>query len=1087
MAADLSWLHGGIDLMTRLILDATPPEQPVATALDVNQQAVVEHTRGALRVLAGPGTGKTTTLVEAMAARLVGEQALKPNQVLGLTFGRRAALDWRDRVTAQIGGGEVPLISTFHSFCYALVRMYEPSERYVNPIRLLSGPEQEARSRQLFNNSINDGRLTWPTELMPAVGTRGLAEEVREVMSRTRSHLMDPAQLVSLGKQSANETWQAIGKFMDEYLDVLDSEGVLDYSELIYRAVLLCNQPEVAKDLHQQFKAIFVDEYQDTDPGQVELLKAMIGPETSLVVVGDIDQAIYGFRGADESGLRKFDEVFAPLFNGDIKDEVLTNCRRFGPTIRAAATAVIEKQFPIGIDPELIREHRNPTVSAINKDELLVRTYDSEGAEASNIADLVARAHAHEGYAWSDIAVIVRSARVSMPAIQRALISAGVPVTVAADEVPLHLDPAVMPLLDLLRVIDEPSALSPEVAMDLLAGPLANVDQIDLRRLTAYLRKTERINGNSPKPSTVLIAQVIAEPGLLSQVPRGAFDSIVSTVTRLGNLISSARSLISKGATPHEVLDFIWQESDWRIQLEDRSLSFDFSSQNANRDLDSICALFDLANRFVIRGGGKDLTIFLAEIESQAIPAEPLAENDIRSDSVRLLTAHRAKGLQWPMVIVAGAQENLWPDLRSHQTILQADRIGKNEILMPPTFAETLAGERRLFYVAVTRAMQKLVLTAVDTSINDDGVQPSRFLRDIQAKLTDLDWQHIGGRPKRPLNVDGLVSSLRRVLMDANSSPELKTAAASRLAKIGKKDSPVFKNALPENWWGINEITKNEKAKNNSVALSATAIENIELCSLRWFLERKVGAISDSSTKMIFGNILHLIAAGLQNSEIPTDLDFINTKIDQVWPELGYEASWESTRERQEARDASVRLLNWFIEHNENESLAETQLALTKSISDEFGNDYQVNITGFADRVEFTVDGVMIYDFKTSKKIVKKSELAQNVQLALYSYLFENGNYKVGEEVRKLEEDQFVQGAALIQLRNGTADLPEIQLLKAGDHDESSDRSIETRISEAAFVAANEIYETKYDEQTCKFCAVRTLCPATTEGRQVQL
>jgi RecB family exonuclease len=238
---------------------------------------------------------------------------------------------------------------------------------------------------------------------------------------------------------------------------------------------------------------------------------------------------------------------------------------------------------------------------------------------------------------------------------------------------------------------------------------------------------------------------------------------------------------------------------------------------------------------------------------------------------------------------------------------------------------------------------------------------------------------------------------------------------------------------------------------------------------------------------MIFGNILHLIAAGLQNSEIPTDLDFINTKIDQVWPELGYEASWESTRERQEARDASVRLLNWFIEHNENESLAETQLALTKSISDEFGNDYQVNITGFADRVEFTVDGVMIYDFKTSKKIVKKSELAQNVQLALYSYLFENGNYKVGEEVRELEEGQFVQGAALIQLRNGTADLPEIQLLKAGDHDESSDRSIETRISEAAFVAANEIYETKYDEQTCKFCAVRTLCPATTEGRQVQL
>jgi superfamily I DNA/RNA helicase len=94
-----------------------------------------------------------------MAARLVGPDALKPDQVLGLTFGRRAALDWRDRVTAQIGGGQVPMISTFHSFCYALVRMYQPKESFISPIRLLSGPEQEARSRQLFNSSIGDGRL----------------------------------------------------------------------------------------------------------------------------------------------------------------------------------------------------------------------------------------------------------------------------------------------------------------------------------------------------------------------------------------------------------------------------------------------------------------------------------------------------------------------------------------------------------------------------------------------------------------------------------------------------------------------------------------------------------------------------------------------------------------------------------------------------------------------------------------------------------------------------------------------------------------------------------------------------------------
>lgn len=1073
--------------MTRLILDSTPPPQATSIDLDVNQMRVVNHRQGALRVLAGPGTGKTTTLVQAMAARLVGPDALKPDQVLGLTFGRRAALDWRDRVTAQIGGGQVPMISTFHSFCYALVRMYQPKESFISPIRLLSGPEQEARSRQLFNSSIGDGRLIWPQELMPAVGTRGLAEEVRSVMSRTRSHLMDPEQLVQLGKSARNETWQAIGKFMNEYLDVLDSEGVLDYSELIYRAVLLTEDPLVRKDLHQKFKAIFVDEYQDTDPGQVALLKAMIGPDTSLVVVGDVDQAIYGFRGADESGIRKFADEFAPLFNGQVNDEVLTNCRRFGATIRHAASAVINQQVPVGFNSELIKAHRSPVVDSAARDELSIRTFDSEGAEAANIADLVARAHAHQDYAWSDIAVITRSAKVSIPAIQRALVSAGIPVAVAADEVPIHLDPAVTPLINILKVVDDEKSLTPEIAQDLLSGPLAKVDQIDLRRLAAHLRKQERDSGSTPKPSAVLIAQVLAKPELLANLPTGKFDSVAMAITKLGDLITSARKLIKSGATPHEVLDSIWQEATWRIDLEQRSLTFDYGSQNANRDLDSICALFDLANRFVIRGGGKDLTIFLAEIQSQAIPAEPLAENDTRSDSVRLLTAHRAKGLQWPMVIVAGAQENLWPDLRAHQTILQSDRIGKNEILMPPTFAESLASERRLFYVAITRAMQKLIITAVDTSIKEDGVEPSRFLRDIKDQLPEVDWQHIGGRPKKPLSIDGLIAQLRLVLQDQKTSAEMKQAAANRLAQLGQTDSVLFKNARPENWWGINQITVNEIPKSEIISLSATAIEGIEKCSLKWFLEKRVGAVSDSPINMIFGNILHLIAEGLQSSQLLADIDVIDKRVDQVWPELAFEAKWESIKERQQAHEASVRLLNWFNSHNEIDSLTETELHYVKEVVDVEGNSHRIQLSGYADRIEFDVDGVMIYDFKTSRKLVEKKELARNIQLALYSYLLENGTYKVDQERLTLNENEHVQGAALVQLRNGKSDQPEIQKLKAGQHDEVSEKTLIERIDEAALVIARETYKTRYDEQSCKRCPVRFLCPAAPEGRQVQL
>jgi superfamily I DNA/RNA helicase len=116
---------------------------------------------------------------------------------------------------------------------------------------------------------VSDGRIEWPDELQGALDTRGLAEEVRAVMSRARSYLMDPRDLVQLGESTSREAWSSIGTFMDEYLDVLDLEGVIDYTELVHRAVLLCHRPDVQADLHATFKAIYVDEYQDTDPGRL--------------------------------------------------------------------------------------------------------------------------------------------------------------------------------------------------------------------------------------------------------------------------------------------------------------------------------------------------------------------------------------------------------------------------------------------------------------------------------------------------------------------------------------------------------------------------------------------------------------------------------------------------------------------------------------------------------------------------------------------------------------------------------------------------------------------------------------------------
>jgi superfamily I DNA/RNA helicase/RecB family exonuclease len=1098
--------------MTQFILDRTPVPARSTPDFDENQLAVINHRHGAMRVLAGPGTGKTTTLVHAMASRLIGDAPLLADQVLGLTFGRKAALEWRDQVTIAVGGGKVPLVSTFHSFCYALVRKYQTVETYQEPIRLLSGPEQQQRARQLFSDAVRDGRVEWPEELQGALDTRGLAEEVRAVMSRARSHLMDPRDLVQLGKASSRDAWASIGGFMDEYLDVLDLEGVIDYTELVHRAVLLCHRPDVQADLHSSFKAIYVDEYQDTDPGQVALLKALVSPSSSLIVVGDIDQAIYGFRGADETGIRTFSDAFEKVYAKPVDDVVLRTCRRFGPHIREVAKAVIEKYHPAGFPAQILKDHRDlkceplsdaaskdvdadaagDSIEQGKKDTVEVLTFDSDGAQAAHIADLLARARQTYGYAWADMAVIVRSAVVSLPAMYRAMVMAGVPVEVAADEIPLHLDPAVSPLVTALRVIDNPHALTPDVAMGLLQGPFGKLDPVDLRRFGRYLRSQDATAERAAAPSAHLIRDALADPKSLLDIPSGQFDQIVAVFTRVGEMLNGARTQMAKGASPHELMWHVWQSTAWPQELERQSVGRTGASQRANRDLDSICALFDVANRFVSRGRGKDLTNFLAEIEAQEIPGESLAEHDVRSDSVRLLTAHRAKGLQWKYVIVAGAQEDAWPDLRTRQTLLQAARIGAGQELMPPTARELLNEERRLFYVAITRAMERLVITAVDTSSRDDGTFPSRFIDDIKALLDEDKFKHISGRPVRALSVDGVIASLRQTLLDPKESPAFKEVAAAKLAQLARHSSDAFASARPENWWGINEPTINAQGPVEPLGLSPSAIDSIEECPAKWFLERQVQATSQAEMPMVFGNAIHAIAEGLQRDEIPFDMDEINQRLDRLWSGMGYETPWEARVMREQAGQVAQRLVSWLTSQGDVRSVAESGLELktTLSVTREDGTtrDIELRINGRADRIEFQADGVVVYDFKTGKRPLEAKKVSTNIQLALYAYLIEHGNYEDADGQQHIGSDVPVKGSALVQLRNAdkvATDLPIVQFAKADEHDVDSEVPLEQRLTDAAIVVLDEQYVAKYEERKCSRCPVSVICPAVPAGRSM--
>ena len=288
-----------------------PQRATARPLLDDAQQRVVDHEGGPLLVLAGPGTGKTTTIVEAVAHRIE-HRGIDPERILALTFSRKAAAELRERITARLHRTtREPLAMTFHSYAYALVR-----REFVlagdEPPRLLSAPEQLLEIRRLLKGEAQDDPDRWPESLRAALGTRGFAEELRDLILRSAERGLDGAGLRRLGKQRGRDDWVAAGGFLDRYAARFDLAPVsaYDYAEIVRIAAGLLGREATRQRERDAYDVVLADEYQDTDPAQEALLKALAGDGRELIAVGDPDQSIYAFRGADVTALTEFPERF---------------------------------------------------------------------------------------------------------------------------------------------------------------------------------------------------------------------------------------------------------------------------------------------------------------------------------------------------------------------------------------------------------------------------------------------------------------------------------------------------------------------------------------------------------------------------------------------------------------------------------------------------------------------------------------------------------------------------------------------------------------------------------------------------------
>lgn len=1051
---------------------------------------------GPLLVLAGPGTGKTTTLVESVAARI--GRGGDPGRILVLTFSRKAAVDLRDRMALRMGAARAPQATTFHSFCYALVRAHQDSDLFVEPMRLLSGPEQDVAVRELLAGQpelerLGLGHVRWPDDLRSCLTTRGFADEVRAVLARSRELGLGPAALDAFARRIGRPDWRAAAAFLAEYLDVLDLQGVLDYAELVHRAVLLAHRPGIAAELAARYDAVYVDEYQDTDPAQVRLLHAMAGGGRTLVAFGDPDQSIYTFRGADVNGILGFPDAFPRADGRPAPVEVLRTSRRSGAAL-LAATRLITRRMPLTRLPAgKARAHRD-LVPAREGGRVEAFTYPTSGTQWDNIADILRRAHLEDGVPWSEMAVLVRAGSRTIPTVRRALTAAGVPLDIDGDDLPLRHEPAVAPLLTALKAVaaaesapgprpagsedQAPSWLDTETALTLLTSPLAGMDTADLRRLGRALRDEERAAGNAlPPPSDVLLARALAEPErLVTHDPAYARGA-----QRLGALLRSARESLARGGSAEEALWELWNGTPWPVRLERAARRGGAAGRNADRDLDAVCVLFATAARAEERTGGRGVLNFLEQMAAEDIAADTLVRRAVRTDAVRLMTAHRSKGLEWSLVVVAEAQEGLWPDLRRRGSLLEADRIGRDGLAEPLTPGALLAEERRLFYVAATRARERLVVTAVKAAA-DDGDQPSRFLAELGAEIRDVT-----GRPRRPLSVAALVAELRATTVDPRVSDALREAAARRLARLaalGDEDGrPLVPAAHPYRWWGMFDQTESKvplRDRDKPVALSGSALEQLaNTCALHWFLGREVRADAPSTTAQGFGNVVHVLADEVASGHTPADLDVLMERLDSVWNALAFDAPWKSEQEKENARGALERFLSWHVMDRAGRRPVAGEQDFDVTLR---AGDYEVRIRGSIDRVEADDHGrAYVVDFKTGKQAPTSAEVARHPQLAVYQLAVREGAVDHLFDGVRPE----LGGAELVQLRQaapkkeGGEALPKVQT-----QEPLTGEWIEDLLASAAGKVLDERF-TPTTGQHCAQCSFRSSCSAVAEGQHV--
>ena len=925
-------------------------------------------------VLGAPGSGKTTLLVDRLVA--LHAQGVSPDNLLIVTPTRAHASRVRDQVGLALGVTTAgPRARSLQAFAFAIVQEHH-RELSLAPPELVKARVLDGDIQDLLEGHLEDASGPhWPEPLGDmARSSPRFRTELREWLSRASEHSLTRERIEELATLHARPEWAAAAEFRDELRTVMASArpGAYSSADTLRRAEAIVREglPAVFRDLAH----VGVDDAHDLTVAGLELLDALRSAGVGVTVTAEPDLSGGTFRGSEPRGLLHLQGLWGT------PPTVLPEVHRHGPEIRQVVRLITERIGTAGAGSQRQAPGRgNPG----RVESLLAPSY---AREASDIARIILDAHHHDGVPFDQIAVIARrGSRVS--ALSASLSAQGIPARTAMVGMTLVEEPAARALVDMVALGRGVTPLTASSAVSALTGLYGGMTQQELRALRFALRVAAE-PGELYQPADQMIAQALGH--------RGGFAMLSGSVSKKAARVAEVLDDIRRAPADTPVTDLLWRAWDGSpaaaFWVEGASQGAPLPS--AERALDAVVALFRQASDFVESQPGANPELFLDAVVGAEIPDDVLVPEP-SWPCVVVSTPPGVAGREFEMVIVAGLEEGVWPDLRPRESLIGAHQMvyahqGLSDAILDERRA-VLDDELRVCALALSRATQRVVVTA--TMDEESGPGPLFSLIDRHA--TSLESSEEGASSSTTV-----VGGLRRALVRALEQGANPHPLAHDLAVLAARGLP---GADPSTWWGLlPPSTVAPLYPEGPIPVSPSALDTLESSPVEWFL----GTIArhDPTPQRGLGSLIH---SALE--EHPAgDTETLWASVEARFAELEYDAGWIEQYQRRLAQSMVSALAEYLRDHEKD---GWTVLASEQRFQFTHG---RATMTGYIDRVEMTPEGhVMVVDLKTGSSRTE-SQVVEDPQLLAYQLALTSDDLSA-----VLPENLVSAGASLLFVKEG--------------------------------------------------------------------